>query len=206
MCEVTWEKFHPWTHLDGSHLASPRWLLPSCNHKGTRQGASVGPERFLPSPSLLPTPGSPCSSSSMETSVLPHNLKKNIWVKTADGRKQEEAHHGNIYFGKSSRSCMPHCSALWHRQAGTWGLRPLPRPQNTMCMPVMHRYLVRPLAGSQPAKVSMGIWTALGSFWVWELVKFHQTQDTVWEQGGLSEGENSAPEGSKTTKNKNVFV
>lgn len=69
-----------------------------------------------------------------------------------------------------------------------------------------HTQILRPLAGSQPAKVSMGIWTALGSFWVWELVKFHQTQDTMWEQDGLSEGENNAPEGSKSTKNKNVFV
>lgn len=51
-----------------------------------------------------------------------------------------------------------------------------------------------------------GIWTSLGSLWVQEWEKFYLSQETAWEQGGLPEEENNAPEeGSKSTKKKHVF-
>jgi len=44
------------------------------------------------------------------------------------------------------------------------------------------------------------------SLWAQEWGKFHRSQETAWEKGGLPEGENKAPEeGGKSTKKRYVF-
>lgn len=55
--------------------------------------------------------------------------------------------------------------------------------------------------------VSLGIWTSLGSLWVQEWAKFHQSEENAWEQCGLPEQEKKAPEeGSKSTKKIMGFI
>lgn len=113
--------------------------------------------------------------------------------------------HRYVYLGSQGDLCL-NILLSGSRQSATQRLRSFQGVESTLFMPFIHRCLSDTLGSSKLTLVSLGEQNQVGIPLVRVAEKFHQSQENVWEEGGLPEGENKAPEeGIKSTKKPTFF-